>query len=225
MSDPEYCYPPDHTVLRNKWGLKDAEFLNEIERELVATRTTRGMPEGDFDLKHLQAMHFRMFQDIYDWAGEIRTVEINKGGDQFQFRRFIETGMDDVHRRVVAADYLKGSTPDAFSETAGELIGDINHIHPFREGNGRTQMQYLKQLSEKAGHDIDLKSIDRDAWITASRQSHQADYTGLQTCIRGALKTEPLHSPNIDQKDYAKSLRQAQSETRDMQKTREQDIE
>lgn len=147
MSDPVYCYPPDYIVLKNKLDLRDAAQLDYVEREFVTQRTVQGIPSGDFDLTHLRAIHRHLFQDIYDWAGDVRTVEIAKGGSQFQFRRYIATGMADVHRRLVAADYLRRLAPTDFAARAGEIIGDVNYIHPFREGNGRTQMLYLEQLA------------------------------------------------------------------------------
>ena len=67
-----------------------------------------------------------------------------KDGHQFQFRAYIQTGMADVHRRIVAARYLQGLPREDFAARAGEIIGDLNDVHPFRDGNGRTQLQYLK---------------------------------------------------------------------------------
>lgn len=86
MSDPVYGYPPDYLVLQNKAGLKDADRLDRFERRAVIQRIREGVPEGDFDLAHLRAIHRHLFQDVYDWAGELRTVEIAKGGHQFQLR-------------------------------------------------------------------------------------------------------------------------------------------
>jgi len=157
MSDTKYCYPPDYSVLKNKLDLRDADLLERAERRLVVLRVLEGIPSGEFDLAHLKAIHRHMFQDIFDWAGETRTTEISKGGSQFQFRQYIETGMADIYRRIKAHDYLKNLSADQFAGLAGEIIGDINYVHPFREGNGRTQMQYLKQLAEQAGHAIDRK--------------------------------------------------------------------
>ena len=103
--DP-YLYP-DAPVLRNKLNIKDHDALDAAERELVAFRIRQGAPPGNFDLAHLQRIHRHFFQDVYDWAGEIRTVEITKGGNTFQFREFIPTGMADVHRRLVKANFLR----------------------------------------------------------------------------------------------------------------------
>jgi cell filamentation protein len=187
MSDPTYCYPPDHLVLRNKLDLRDAGQLDFFERELVAQRTAQGIPSGQFDLAHLRAIHRHLFQDVYDWAGELRTVEIAKGGNQFQFRQYVTTGMADVHRRIVAATYLKGLAARAFADKAGEIIGDLNYVHPFREGNGRTQVLYLEALARHAGHPIDLTRLVRESWMEASKAAHMGRYGPLADCIHAAL--------------------------------------
>lgn len=187
MSDPVYCYPPNHRVLRNKLNLRDAAQLDQFERELVAERTAQGIPTGDFDLAHLRAIHRHLFQDVYDWAGEIRTVEIAKGGNQFQFRQYIGTGMADVHRRIVVAGYLRNLSARAFAEKAGEIIGDINYVHPFREGNGRTQALYLEALARQAGHPIDLTRLVRESWMEASKAAHAGRYGPFADCIHAAL--------------------------------------
>jgi cell filamentation protein len=174
-ADDPYCYPGS-SVLRNRLGLTDPGQLDQMERRLVAQRIAEGAPTGEFDLAHLRAIHHHLFQDVYDWAGEIRTVEIAKGGHQFQFRQFIETGMADVHRRLEKADFLRGLSRAAFAEAAGPILGDVNYAHPFREGNGRTQLQYLEQLAEQAGHPIDLARIEPGRWLAASRSSHDGDY-------------------------------------------------
>ena len=187
MSDTIYCYPPDYKVLKNKLNLKDAALLERAERRLVLQRSLSNVPIGDFDLPHLKAIHHHLFQDIFDWAGELRTLEISKGGTQFQPMRFITTGIADVHGRIVDHKYLKGLTPSEFASLAGELIGDINHAHPFREGNGRTQIIYLKQLAGQAGQVFDPLRIDRDEWMAASRESHFGNYGLITACIESAL--------------------------------------
>ncbi len=187
MSDTTYCYPPDYRVLKNKLNLRDADLLERVERRFVLLRSTSGVPTGDFDLAHLKAIHRHLFQDIFDWAGELRTLEISKSGTQFQPMRFIATGIADVHSRIVTQNYLKGLSPSEFANLAGEIIGDINHGHPFREGNGRTQIIYLKQLAGQAGHLFDPLKIDRDEWMAASRESHHGNYGLIATCIEGAL--------------------------------------
>ena len=148
------------------------------------------MPAGDFDLDHLKEIHRHLFQDVYAWAGEVRTVEIAKGGSQFQPRRYIEAGMANVHSRIVAAGYFQGSGRDGFAKDVGPLLGDVNHVHPFREGNGRTQLQYLKQLARRSGHQLDLTRLERAEWMEASRRSNMGDHTAMIRCIHRALVCE-----------------------------------
>lgn len=187
MSDSVYCYPPDFTVLKNQFGIRDAALLARAERNAVQARIEQGSPGGDFDMAHLRAIHRHLFQDIYDWAGEVRTVEISKGEETFQFRRFIETGMADVHKRLVEANYLQGLEVAEFARRAGEIIGDVNYVHPFREGNGRTQLQYLKQLAHRAGHGLDLTRLAPARWLEASRQAHLGRYGPMSSCIEAAI--------------------------------------
>jgi cell filamentation protein len=154
------------------------------------------VPRGTFDLTHLRAIHRHLFQDIYEWAGELRTVEISKGRQQFQLRKFIETGIADVHGRLVRARFLNGLPAAAFAREAAVILGDINYVHPFREGNGRTQLQYLKQLAATAGHTLELARIRGPLWIEASIASHSADYGPLAEVLRSALNSRPESPPD-----------------------------
>jgi cell filamentation protein len=184
-NDP-YTYPGS-TILRNKLGITDGARLDNVERALVTQRAAEGIPSGRFDLGHLRAIHRHLFQDLYEWAGEIRQVEIAKDGHQFQFQRYIETGMADVYRRLEKTDFLKGLHPPEFAVAASRIMGDVNYVHPFREGNGRTQMFYLAQLAIKAGHDLDLLRIRPEEWIAASRASHGGDCDPIAKEIANAL--------------------------------------
>jgi cell filamentation protein len=183
-SDP-YVYPGTRT-LKNRFGIADPVELDRVERRLSVARSRQGVPAGAFDLAHLQAIHRHLFQDVYDWAGEIRTVEIHKGAQQFQFRQYIHTGMADVYRRPVRFRFLTGLSRREFAEHAAVIMGDINYVHPFREGNGRTQLQYLCLLAEHAGHPIDLVRLDSRCWIEASQTSHAADYELMARLIEQA---------------------------------------
>jgi len=111
FADP-YTYP-DSQILRNRLGITDAAELDRVERRLVTERVAMGIPTGQFDLAHRCAIHRHLFQDIYSWAGEIRTVEIAKDGHQFQFFRFIGTGVGDAYRRLERADFLRALSHDA----------------------------------------------------------------------------------------------------------------
>jgi cell filamentation protein len=196
--DDPYLYPGS-TVLINKLGITQPDKLAYAERELAAQRQAEGVPEGGFDLAHLRAIHFHLFQDIYAWAGALRTVEMAKSGHQFQFRRFIETGMRDIHRRLVGANFLRALSPEQFASSAAHIIGDVNYVHPFRDGNGRTQLLFLEQLASQAGHCFDLTRLDPARWIDASRAAHLADYSlvadEIRCCIAGQARIQSAPGP------------------------------
>jgi cell filamentation protein len=184
--DP-YVYPDAPDILRNKFGIKDAARLDAAESEHVAQRIEEGVPLGEFDLAHIKAIHKHLFQDMYEWAGKLRTVELSKGGHHFQPVGYIETGIENIHGRLIERTFLVGWTSDAFAREAAQIIGDLNYVHPFREGNGRTQLQYLKLLSRRAGLDIDLTRLKPDEWQKASRAAHVANYDPMRAAILGAL--------------------------------------
>ena len=77
--------------------------------------------------------------------------------------------------------------PDTFAAGARPILGDVNHVHPLREGNGRTQLQYLKQLAGRAGHELDLTRLERAAWLDASRRSNTGGHGAMTRCIQRAL--------------------------------------
>jgi cell filamentation protein len=158
-----------------------------VEREYALNRAAQGVPKGKFDLDHLRAIHRHLFGAVYDWAGEVRTVEISKGKSQFQFCQYIETGMADIHRRLVAERFLKNKTLKQFAQKAADILGDINYVHPFREGNGRAQILYAQQLAEQAGYKLDLTKLDPAQWIGASKESHQARYEAMAKCLEASL--------------------------------------
>lgn len=142
MSSDPYLYPGTK-ILRNRLGLTDPARLDAFERMMTAQRIIEGAPSGRFDLDHLRAIHRHLFQDVYDWAGELRATELAKGGQQFMTRALIAQGMADV-TRLIAAILRRPDWPlRDFGAEAGRIIGDVNFLHPFREGNGRTQLQFL----------------------------------------------------------------------------------
>lgn len=179
FADP-YLYPGTSN-LRNKLGLRSADALDRAERNLLRLRHREGVPHGDFDLTHLRAIHCHLFQDVYEWAGELRTVELVKGTTAFMPCRYIASGLADAHRRLVGSGFLRGLDRDRFSREAGRIVGDVNHVHPFQEGNGRTQLLYLKQLAGQAPrpHDDRRPCVDRGVGRRA-RSRLRADGAGHQ---------------------------------------------
>lgn len=193
MSSDPYVYPGTN-VLKNLAGLTDSDRLRRFERMVTTVRAEQGSPRGRFDLPHLKAIHRHLFQDVYSWAGELRIIQLSKGGSDFLFTQFLEKGVADVHRRIVRNRFFQGSTADAFAKGASIVMGDLNHCHPFREGNGRTQLQFLKQLAYGAGHHLSLTRLDRHAWNSASKEANSGSYDAMEAALLAAISPGRSHS-------------------------------
>ena len=189
-SDP-YLYPGTN-VLKNLRGLTDPKQLARFE----ARRTHRRIAElidtlmpGRFDIAHLKAIHRYIFQDVYEWAGQFRTVNISKGGHLFGLADFLESSLQQVLLKLAAENHLVGLDIDAFAGRAAYFLGELNAAHPFREGNGRTQREFLRELGLKAGHYIDWRAVTAQEMIEASQLSHRSGDASL--FIKMILKCMP----------------------------------
>ena len=150
--DP-YVYPGTD-VFRNLQGLRDRNELTALEvtvttlalAELEATR----LP-GQYDLAHLQAFHRQVFGEVYPWAGELRTVAISKPGAVFCLPQHLTSYANQVFGRLADDRWLRDTAPRVFLDGLSALWADVNSLHPFREGNGRSTRAFLRQLSVDAG--------------------------------------------------------------------------
>jgi len=171
-SDP-YTYPGTD-VLRNIPDIYDPQRLAAFEANATAARLAEldAAPlKGRFDAAHLKAIHRYIFQDIYSWAGEYRRVNLSKGGHLFGAAAFLEPALDDVLRNLAGENYLIGSERRRFARRAGFYMGEINAIHPFRDGNGRVQREFIRELGLPAGFVIDWTRITRERIMAASREN------------------------------------------------------
>lgn len=137
-ADDVYCLPGS-SVLKNKAGITDQELLDQYEADLTTIRLlelARSAVQGQFDLEHLCQIHRYLFQDIYEWAGSIRTVDIIRGESRFCNVRHIQTYADTVFSSLRDEDYLRALSKRQFAARAAHYLSEINAIHPFREGNG-----------------------------------------------------------------------------------------
>jgi len=159
----DYVYPGT-TVLKNKAGIQDQTALDAFEADATAVRMLELLEqplEGRFDFAHLCAIHRHLFQDVYDWAGEIRTVDISRDTSRFANMALIERYLGGVLARLPAENWLRGLQPEPFVARLAHYMGEINATHPFREGNGRTQRVFCALLAEQAGYFIDFESVDQ----------------------------------------------------------------
>jgi cell filamentation protein len=171
----------EHGVLRNRLGITSPEKLAAAEADITHFRIAqlhRHPLPGRYDLAHLQAIHKWIFGDIYDWAGAIRTVSIGKGA-LFCLPKHIVPVADDLFERLDGDHYLRGLGHDEFVAKLTELFADVNALHPFREGNGRSMRAFLTQLARDASYRIRWTAMDREANVAASWAAHRGDNTLL----------------------------------------------
>ncbi|WP_431194890.1 Fic/DOC family protein [Aurantimicrobium minutum] len=161
-----YLLSPDSAVLRNKLNIRDLSDLREAENDLLELRVAelRANPKiiaKTFDLPHLQSIHHYLFQDVYDWAGELRTVGLARdGGDSFAPPHSIYLPMEHVHQRIYESAFLVNIPRTELPFEIAYLYDYINFAHPFREGNGRSQREFFQQLIEKIGLRMNWALID-----------------------------------------------------------------
>lgn len=179
--DP-YCYK-NSFVLKNRAGLRDAIALERLEGELSTYRVQELLPSGRFDPKHYRAVHHHLFQDIYNWAGRYRTVRTAKDGAMFCYPEFIASQMDALFQAILKEPFVGGAPQADFVRAATRFLGDLNAIHPFRDGNGRTQLSFLFLLGARAGHPLDMSRIRAEPMLTAMVESFQGRLGPLEAEI------------------------------------------
>ena len=158
--DPETGNPQDRRtwVLRNNVGARTWGQLQHLEGQFAALRAITARSAGvpaTFDLDGLRAVHRHLFQDVYPWAGQIRTVNIAKGGGYFTAPEQIEPVMSQLAGLIAQHDNLRGIAPTRVPAALARIYGEINNLHPFREGNGRTGREFVAALARESGHRID----------------------------------------------------------------------
>ncbi|SFU21066.1 Fic family protein [Mesorhizobium sp. YR577] len=177
------CYPGT-TVLKNKLDIRSQSDLDEYELAVFLTRADEDWPTGQLDYEHYKALHHHLFQDVYEWAGKRRTIRIGKNGNWFCYPDYIDQEMDRVFGVLSDKNHLIGLSVDEFAKAAAHVLAEINAVHPFREGNGRTQLALLSILAEHAGFPFDDDKLDRDRVIQAMVDSFSGNEAPLSDLIR-----------------------------------------
>ena len=189
--DARYCYP-NSNVLKNKLGITDPQAFDVAEREITSFKEAvvriHGLP-GNFDFQHLLAIHKYLFEDIYDWAGQIRQVDISKG-NVFCHCAFISENAAKLFAELKKENFLKNTNPEDIPKRLSYYLSEINVIHPFREGNGRTQRLFVELLAKERGLLVDFSKIPPKEMIEASAESFYCNYEKMESIFSRA--TSPL---------------------------------
>ncbi|OOF56777.1 Fic/DOC family protein [Rodentibacter myodis] len=186
-SDP---FIDENGVLVNKKGIKEQKELDRVERTVSYMRAIElenNPIKGKFNLAHLKAIHKHLFGDIYAWAGKIRDGYLQKGGQDFVMGYRIIPEADKLFTQLKKEQFLKNTEPEKIAERLAYYMGEINAIHPFREGNGRTQRVFIAQLAKEVGYELNFQNVTQEQMIEASIQAHRLNYKPLEQIIRDGL--------------------------------------
>ncbi|MBZ5200036.1 Fic family protein [Planomicrobium chinense] len=162
-----YCYP-DSDVLINKFNLMDEEKLKELETVYTLFRLSElkiNKPVDPLDREAFLDIHRSILQDVYPFAGELRQEMISKGSSSFAHPKFIEPELYKIFEELAKENYLKDLPREKFIPRLAYFLAELNALHPFREGNGRTVREFARQLSLNAGYQLEWERIPEPAEI------------------------------------------------------------
>jgi cell filamentation protein len=216
---------PDGLTLKNRLGATSHAALGIVETAYVRSRlfefeNGQGI-KGQFDVAHLKAIHHHLFQDVYEWAGRTRDerVQLSDGaiahepflrkidGQLFLPSPLIAGALARITRQLRAENYLRGLSREEFSKRAGTVLVELNGVHPFREGNGRTQRVFICELAREAGHPLDFSCTTRERMIQASiagNENHnpsmmQRLFSEISNPVRVAALSKAIDSLHLHQ--------------------------
>ena len=184
------CYP-DTTVLINKLDIRDQELLYEAESIIVTSCSVKAEKEllfKDVDFEFYKGIHRLIFGDLYDWAGTVRTINISKKGTVFCDHTELERLGRLRFERLKAQDFFCGMEYGEFVSSVAELYHELNMLHPFREGNGRTLRLFVALLVRNAEYDIDFALCDADMLAIATIKAAQGDVSMLRAVFADIIK-------------------------------------
>ena len=186
-----YCYK-DSDVLVNKFDIHDNKKLEEIERKIVLAKLyelRQNRQIGNFDIAHFVGIHKFLFEDIYPFAGLLRNENIAKGNFSFAEWEYIEEQLKKLLDQLKEENYLQELDRNTFIKRLSYYMAELNVLHPFREGNGRTIREFIRQLAYKNGYVLNLKNINPKDMLYACIRS-VVDTTQLENIISECLEKD-----------------------------------
>ena len=191
---------PGTSTLRNRVGAQTVDSLRDAENDLVEARVIelREAPDllGDrsYDLAYLRAIHGQLFQDVYVWAGDVRTVGIEKGEESFCPPGSISQAMDHVAAEIHHLEQLKAVPESGLARAVAYLYDRANFAHPFREGNGRSTREFFDLLLSERGAGLDWEKTDLTELHSACHAARaESDLGGLIAMFERILDAEPAY--------------------------------
>lgn len=168
-----YCYENTNTLI-NKLDIRDSKVLQKYEAKITAAKLLALMQKGiigNFDVKHINAIHQYLFEDIYPFAGKLRTENIAKGVFRFAEWEYIEPELERLLNELKQENYLDKLPKEKLAERLAYYLSELNVLHPYREGNGRTTREFIRELALKNGYILDLRKVSPKDFLNACIKS------------------------------------------------------
>lgn len=184
-----YCYPGTN-ILINKLDIHDSNKLFKLEKQIVLAKSyilRQNSKIYTFDKEHFLYIHKFLFEDLYPFAGKLRTENISKGEFTFAWWEYIESELDRLLNELKSENYLEGLDKKELSKRLAYYLSELNVLHPFREGNGRTIREFIRELSFKNGYVLDLQSTTPEEIFNACVKSVY-DTIDLENILYNCLK-------------------------------------
>lgn len=169
----KYCYSGTN-VLRNRLNIRDASQLRKLDADISAVKQLHLMNEpvkGRFTANHLCRIHRFLFEDIYPFAGHFRREDIMKGQTRFRGYGQIASELSDLLAKLKAENYLHGLDRKSLIERSAYYFAELNYIHPFREGNGRAIREFMRQLYDLNGYEVNWSGVPDEDLLKAMEES------------------------------------------------------
>ena len=185
--DPDYTYTDPKTgLLRNLQDINDLEVLLFVESSAV-TKRLQELYQNPIKIKGVESLfeiHKRLFQDLYAWAGKKRNVEISKDGKQFFPTSHFDNAFIYINKLVAEFKLIPKENKKRLAEKLSVILDNVNYLHPFREGNGRTQREFLRLLALEKGLFLNLNPPDnRNIYERYMKGTIESDLTILTDLI------------------------------------------
>lgn len=181
-------------MLINLFNITDEEKLKELEKVYTLFRLSElklNPPKDPVDMDAFLEIHRSILQDVYPFAGELRKEMISKGSSSFAHPQFIKPEMHKIFKALEEESYLKELPRNEFISRLAYYLAELNALHPFREGNGRTTREFARQLALNAGYRLDWEKIPGTAEIiNAFVDSFNANNDKLEALLNEIISTE-----------------------------------
>ena len=189
--DPDFRYTNSSGVLHNLADIAEEHILLVYESFKVSRRVEE-LLENPFkieDSNTLLEIHHYLFQDVYAWAGKVRTVNISKDGKPFFDGERFAIAFQYIDNLLLEYKNIRKTNKNQIAEKLAEILDNVNYLHPFREGNGRTQREFVRLLALEKGYQLNLNPPDNEKVYDRYMQGTiQSDVKTLTDLILELLK-------------------------------------